>query len=502
MIGAALTKRDDFKLSHLEWATQYRKIDGADFSFDGHEYLRQIYADQHPYIVLEKAAQMGASVWAISSVLYVCHQRRGTRCIYYFPTDTDVSDFSADRMVEAIASTSCLENTKRTIDNVHLRRVEDSWLYLRGMHSKLRTKSVPADFLVFDELDESAPANKAQAIERLAHSTLGWVRELSTPSLPSYGIDIQWQHSDQHYWHTACGCKTGCVMEDHWPEVLRREQGEWVYRCPLCGKQLDPQVPARVGQYTGWVPKNPTAVIRGYHLSQLFSSLVTPETLAGKWQAANEPTGNLPEFYNSNLGFPYAGDRKPITVAQVLALCQNSELETTGAGCAIGIDQGPNQCYVVVGKREGNILRIIYLEEVESFLDPWVRVSQIVSQFEGACVIDAMPERNAARQLARQFPGRVWLAFYSTNAKQLMSWGGQAEGDHSVTLHRTELLDAVVNPCRWALCACPGVTPPSTAWQTTWPAWPSSRSGIQRRARKSTATWRRVQTILRTPLLT
>jgi hypothetical protein len=328
---------------------------------------------------------------------------------------------------------------------VHLRRIEDSWLYLRGMHSKLRTKSVPADFVVFDELDESAPANKAQAIERLAHSTLGWVRELSTPSLPSYGIDIEWQHSDQHYWHTACGCKGGCAMEDHWPDVLRHEGRQWVYQCPVCGKRLDPQVPAQVGEHVGWVPRNPVGERRGYHLSQLFSSLVSPATLAGKWRAANEPTGNLPEFYNSNLGFPFAGDRKPLTVPQVLALCRNEELATTGTGCAIGIDQGPNQCYVVVCKREDRALRIIYLEEVESFLDPWVRVSQIVAQFEGAVVIDANPERNPARQLAREFPGRVWLAFYSTNAKQLASWGGRAEGDQMVTFHRTELLDAVVN---------------------------------------------------------
>ena len=48
-----------------EWALTFAVIGGAPFSFDRHEYLRGIYECGSPHIVLEKAAQMGGSVFGI-----------------------------------------------------------------------------------------------------------------------------------------------------------------------------------------------------------------------------------------------------------------------------------------------------------------------------------------------------------------------------------------------------------------------------------------------------
>lgn len=196
----------------FDWVHRYRELrvgfDYRPFSLDGHEYLRELYTDPQQTTILEKAAQMGASEFAISLALWFVDTRMAT-AIYFFPTDNDVSDFSATRVRPAVERCEHLQEQVGDIDNIHLLKLSQSLLYFRGMFSKARTKSVPADFVIFDELDEAEPKNKAQAIERMSHSPWKWRLELSTPTLPDFGIDVEWRRSDQRYWHVACGCFTG-----------------------------------------------------------------------------------------------------------------------------------------------------------------------------------------------------------------------------------------------------------------------------------------------------
>jgi hypothetical protein len=72
------------------WALVKIRLDGRPFSFTGHEYLRAIYDDTSPHVVLSKAAQIGGTTWAILRV-HACLP--GSR-IYFFPTRTDVLEFS------------------------------------------------------------------------------------------------------------------------------------------------------------------------------------------------------------------------------------------------------------------------------------------------------------------------------------------------------------------------------------------------------------------------
>src|SRR5262245_128350 len=75
-----------------EWAVQKVRLDGRPFRFEGHEYLRAIYDDTSPHVVLSKAAQIGGTTWAILRSLHAC--MAGLNCIYFFPTRTDVLEFS------------------------------------------------------------------------------------------------------------------------------------------------------------------------------------------------------------------------------------------------------------------------------------------------------------------------------------------------------------------------------------------------------------------------
>src|SRR5512132_656865 len=78
------------------WAVQKVRLDGRPFRFDGHEYLRAIYDDTSPHVVLSKAAQIGGTTWALLRILHACDA--GLNVIYFFPTRTDVLEFSKSRI--------------------------------------------------------------------------------------------------------------------------------------------------------------------------------------------------------------------------------------------------------------------------------------------------------------------------------------------------------------------------------------------------------------------
>lgn len=439
-----------------EWICAARWIRGKSglrpFSFAGHEFLREICSLEHPYVVLEKAAQMGATEVALSKVLYYCTTLPRFRAIYFFPSDTDVEDFSKDRVDGALRDSPYLAALPSNLKNVGVKQVGCGTIYFRGMFAKRRTKSIPADMVVFDELDEAQPANKAQAKERLSHSAYGYVIELSTPTLPGRGIDIEFQQSDMRFWHVACGCREGIVLEKTFPECIGvRADGTAYLRCPRCGKEdLNPQVPAVVGEYVGWIPDRPEAKARrGYHMSQLFSSVFTTSQLWYEYQYGH----NIAEFYNSKLGLPYAGDRMPLTDEDVWAACGDTGLVTAYERVYVGIDVGPHEWYIWVHAKNANThCRKLLFAEVISARDtngrPWERAGAIIRQYKKpTVVIDAQPERSMARELCRTFHPRAMMCFYSENQKQKVVCGDPDDpddGQWKVSAHRTETLDDLV----------------------------------------------------------
>ena len=74
------------------WAETKIRLEGRPFRFEEHEYLRAIYDDTSPHVVLSKAAQIGGTTWAILRSIHAC--LTGLSVGYFFPTRTDVLEFS------------------------------------------------------------------------------------------------------------------------------------------------------------------------------------------------------------------------------------------------------------------------------------------------------------------------------------------------------------------------------------------------------------------------
>jgi hypothetical protein len=436
------------------WALKKIQLEGRPFKFDGHEYLRAIYNDQAPRVVLTKSAQVGGSTYAILRALHAC--LTGLNVIYFFPTRTDGLDFSKSRVTPLVVENPFLAKLMTDTDTAGLRRIGDAHLYMRGMQSQVGMKSVPADMLVFDELDESDPQAKSMAMERLAHSDYKRVIELSNPSLPDYGIDESYQKSDQRHWTLKCpSCSAWTAPEREFPTklgeevkiILPHEDGSFFLACPRC------QAPLEIDKGE-WVADFPDRDIHGYRISQLFSSKVDPGEILKEYRTTRFPD----RFYNLKIGIPWADLERRLDVMSVLALCGETVLpeaaDSTGT-YTMGIDTGRQLHVVILREDAGDKKRqhLVHLGAYPEFSDLDALMARYRVQ---QCVIDGLPETHETRKFAERHRGVVFMNYFNEHQR------GAADWDHRtqiVKINRTEALDASREAVRRQRLILPRQTP-------------------------------------------
>ncbi|MFN8547757.1 MAG: phage terminase large subunit family protein [Candidatus Eisenbacteria bacterium] len=421
------------------WAERRIRLEGRPFSFRGHGYLRAIFDDTSPHVVLSKAAQIGGTTWAILRAIHAC--LTGLNVIYFFPTRTDVLEFSKSRVAPLLAENPFLWRLLRDTDTAGLKRIGDAHLYLRGMQSTVGMKSVPADLVIFDELDEAEPAAKAMAKERLAHSDYKRLIELSNPSIPDYGIDEIYQRSDQRHWTLRCpSCGTWSALEKLFPQklgqdvpILRVRADGTVYRaCPNCQSELDPEQ----GE---WVADFPSSSIHGYRISQLFSTKVNPKEILDEYRTTRYPE----RFYNLKIGIPWTDLGRKVDAATVLALCGSHPLADAmpGGYCSMGVDTGRELHVVILHDSDGDghareTKRLVFCGAMESF----EQLDELMRRFNVArCVVDGLPETHATREFIARHRYHAWMCFFNEHQR------GAPKFDyvtHMVTINRTEAIDA------------------------------------------------------------
>ena len=427
--------------SFAYWVQEFINLEhGAKFSFTEHPYLVQPYLETHPRIVEKKAAQQGLTTKAILKSIHGCINRFPLGVIYFFPSDSDVSDFSRGRAKPLISNNpEAIAKYTGDSESVGIRAIGKSLIYFRGMRSAVAVKSVPADMLVFDEYDEAPPERIEMARQRMAHSNFKEEIALSNPTIPGYGIDLEFQASDQNYWLIKCtkcnehnnvvfdfeavAGKTGDV-----PKCIAFRDKKAYLVCRKCGADLD--------RYNGqWVAKLPTNTeVRGYQYSQLISPFTDIHTLWNQYQSAILK-GRLGTFYNLQLGLAYVSAKDKLTREQILELCDPAFPENPfgdGAGVAMGIDQGKDLHVVFKRRHKKKVLTWFVVEQDFEALDKYMDSIE-------RCVIDAMPETRKAREFAERHLGKVYLNFYVASKKGITSWD---EEQMIVQENRTESLDA------------------------------------------------------------
>ncbi len=449
-------------MDFMSWCKEKIFIRGNPWSLDRHEYLREIYQalETEPYFVARKAVQVGLTTAVLAEGLYRC-DKHGMTVVYFMPTGGLGADVSDDRVGRMLSESPDLEAAtkergRRGRDNKGLRHIGAGAIYMRGLFAETHVASIDADLVALDEIDIADQENRQDAVGRVEHSELQHIREICRPTVPEYGIDEIFQRSDQRYYHLICPecgertCldlaldNTGRVPI---PQAFMRvpdgaawaAPGQEYYRgCLSCQAPLD----MSAGE---WIPENPGARIRGYHVSALYTQVQSPHypDPADRIMAliADADTTRKRRYVVTSIfGLPFGAGARRVT-DKMLNRATGSHGFRSGDASYIGVDQGDILHVVVAEKNAMGALEIIgaYITDL------WADLFDIYERHNGVMFVgDAMPEKSEMRRTAIELDG--YICYYS-RGKALTEGEEAGPRDTTVkklTIDRADSLDETV----------------------------------------------------------
>lgn len=358
-----------------DWIEKHTFIDGENYSYKDHEYQKAILSDTSREIVVRKCSQVGLSETSARMALALCAVTRGYTVAYTLPTAGFASTFMKTRIDPIIQGSPHLkELLQGELDNTEVKKIGDSFLYLRGAASSNAPISIPCSHLIHDELDFSDPEVISQYQSRLTHSKYKRKTKLSTPTLPDRAIDFEFQRSRRKFNHVKCSCCGHWFVPDYFEHVkvpgftgdLRELNKANLHRfayadahmeCPRCGGR-----PSLLPEFREWVCENPNDnyVASGFQVSPFDApNIITPGFLV----EASTQYKRYVDFINFGLGLPTLDQDATLTLDE-LSSCIGSELDEFSGATVMGVDMGMI-CHVVVGRvRWDGSIRIVHIEKV------------------------------------------------------------------------------------------------------------------------------------------
>lgn len=465
---------------------------GGPLKFEGYEYLLQPLEDGESRIVIQKAAQVGATVMATVRAVWFVDMMQG-HCLYLFPTHNAALRFMRGRFRVLIETSPYLRKRFRQVRRENHYRAGMTNFYCHGGRSRAEVMSIPVQYLTVDERDEMylgrldgpQPWSAVDlARQRLSGQSQAWELDLSTPTLPDHGIAADFAASDQHHYHPRCPhCRRFVRLT--WPDAVcvqpirkgddasvapsetEGDTGARRYRaafcCPACRRPWTPSERRQAIRKGLWVADYPQRNVRGYHLTQLLSPTQTAARLIRTWAEAQGKPARLQVFYNAVLGVPFVaqGARLDPRFIEEAQLRGGGLMAETSQGAVAGVDVGPGCFHVVVAEPQGEMLRLLWVGLVRA----WDELARVMVRYRvRSYVVDAMPETHAARSFLRHFP-QGYLCWYVRAGRSV----AVDHDAHAVHAPRTDSLDAMFLRWRLGRVLAPRDLPPEFARQMTAP---------------------------------
>jgi hypothetical protein len=342
-----------------EWIEQNTFINGDPYSFKDHEYQERILRDTSKEVVIIKPSQVGISETSARLALALCAVVRGYTVAYTLPTAGFAATFMRTRIDPIIQGSPFLTSAiHTTTDNAEVKRIGDSYLYLKGSQSSNAPISVPCDHLIHDEVDFSDPEVISQYQSRLTHSRYKRKTKLSTPTIPNRGIHREFQRSRRYFNLIKCDHCGHHFLPDYYAHVkvpgfdddlhkiTKRNLHKFDYnaafvQCPSCkGK------PSLQPEHREWVCENPTEhfVAVGYQITPFDApNIITPGYLIEQ----STQYKRLTDFHNFGLGLP-SEDKESTLSAKDFEHLLDDGFHVTYGSYVMGLDMGMD-CHCLVG---------------------------------------------------------------------------------------------------------------------------------------------------------
>ena len=438
------------------WAARHGlRVDGRPFDLEGREYVSQVIRDSHDHIVVKKAAQMAFTILFLVRTMHWITERKWHH-LYLLPLKTGAIPFVQSRIDPIIDSSDFLGKRFASVDNrLHKQTLDSIKLLVRGTNISSELQEVPVDVEVWDERDRMVEENLEDARHRMDGSAVKKLAELSTPTVPGHGVDSDdtWHASDQHLWEIPCvGCGTYQVLNFDENLKVGKDNFDCALECVHCQRAFKDVERAAANSNGRWVPYNLDGRLRGYHISQFNSSTQRLDEIMRGWFAGMRDSKKLKSFFNNSLGEPYVAAGDQLT-PQLLDNCRMNG-HTLG-----GIPPGP----LFIGVDVGQVLHVKadYIDfhnrrcawQLKILSDvggnAWDKLDKFLSTLTSfVAVIDAHPEKRAARDLSIKYPGKVFLGFEMDRpqTQEVAVWNPVKYGEAGkVIIDRTMAFDSVIH---------------------------------------------------------
>lgn len=435
----SLAEKRGRQMGLFNWSKKVPEPKTGTLDFERYPFQRELYEDLDDVrdVAIQKATQVGVSAYLVRWAMHAADVQ-GKTALYVFPKEKAMTDFSDSRVRPLIMGSEHLrERVLAThVQNKGLKQIGLGFVYFRGSESKSMLESVDADRLALDEYDLLTQEHIPIAMQRLSNSVDPRIRRVGWPSIPDWGMNAEYQSSDQRVWMVKCSCREGWQEIDFWENV---DLIEARIICRSCAKPLD----VREGR---WVAKYPERDKRGYHLPrQIVPHQDLREMIA---ESKKKKPYEVTNFYNRWLGLPYVNEEARLSQKAINAAERPYTMQEGYVGDALvtmGVDVASARALNVRVSMHTEDTRkgALWIGTVESFDDLRTKMELFGVNM---CCIDHMPEQRLARAFAERFPGRVYLVRYA--GPQAIKVLDVDEDMGVITVRRTEAIDATLQMIR------------------------------------------------------
>jgi hypothetical protein len=426
-----------------DWITTNTTIKKRPFSYDGYGFQKAIADDMHRNLSVKKCSQIGLTEVQIRKFLAILTRSTAIAGIFSMPNEKMFTKTYNGRIkpileADAVFNPPSAMKPTRSKDQVQIR---DSFGYITACTEGDAT-SLSADFLFHDELDLSPQEIIALYQSRLQGSDMQITQSFSTPTFSGYGIDKNYQLTDQREYKAKCGSCNRWHIPMFTPEFIYLKKFPFEVekftdltaqqialldledchvKCPDCQARFD----LGNDDLREWVALRPSVLnFRGYQVRPFSTPRIKPAYIFGQLAQYQEKSFTR-GFYNTVLGEEYTAADARLQEADIKACMAkpgatasipNTSMDTP---CFMGIDVGLT-CYITISHddADGNPHFVLFdtvpasslQRRVEELCKVYNIVQGAIDRFPYTTEADALRDMTSGLIIPVQYRGQQALS--------------------------------------------------------------------------------------------
>ncbi len=431
VIAKAHETKDPILWAQAVWCI--RGDQSRPYSIEGFEFLKEPVRSEAPTVTIMAGAGLGKTELFIPWTL--SRADRGRRELYFSENDLKTGLIVQERVNPNFRSSPYLQaRNQGEVDNVHLKKLGPGFTYFLGLNTDSASRSYHGDDAVYDEYDAISPARILDGQKRLASATDPFIRNVSNPSQPDYGIHKRYKQGDMRRVHITCEC----CQKEHPLDISTNVNRKLMTMQCVCGGSL--KVIKR-----RWVPTNPKAE-PGHHSYHMHRLLAAKPDIPKLLEAlASEDWRTVSAATRMDLGLPYEDKDSGLSDSDLQNAMGSDEWTKRAPGGFVACDPGNLFDIQLWTKGDAGIeSKCVWVGHVSG----WTELEYFIEE-SGAMggIVDYGPDGVASAEFCKRMRARgKWftrIAYWMSEAPGQPDWKQDAQDPLLLQANRTAVIDTM-----------------------------------------------------------